>query len=55
MARKLLSKDPQSGSLARCELIRVEGGGHGFAAWDKDPAMAGYRQQMLDWLKRVLR
>jgi len=40
---------------ARCELIRVEGGGHGFAAWDKDPAMAGYRQQMLDWLKRVLR
>ena len=29
---------------ARCELIRVEGGGHGFGAWDKDPAMAGYRQ-----------
>src|SRR6266446_5853013 len=40
---------------AQCELIRVEGGGHGFGAWDKDPAMAGYRQQMLDWLKRVLR
>jgi len=39
----------------QCELIRVEGGGHGFGAWDKDPAMAGYRQQMLDWLKRVLR
>ena len=39
---------------AKCDLIRVEGGGHGFGAWDKDPAMAGYKQRMLDWLHQVV-
>lgn len=39
----------------RCELIRVEGGGHGFGAWDKDPAMAGYRDKLLEWLRRTVR
>jgi hypothetical protein len=36
-------------------LIRVEGGGHGFGAWDKDPAMSSYRQQMFTWLERTIR
>lgn len=40
---------------ARCELIRVEGGGHGFGAWDKDPSMSGYKQKMLDWLDKAVR
>ncbi len=40
---------------ARCELIRVEGGGHGFGAWDKDPSMSGYRQRMFDWLDKTVR
>lgn len=40
---------------ARCELIRVEGGGHGYGAWDRDPNMSGYRQQMYDWLARTIR
>jgi acetyl esterase len=40
---------------ARCELIRVEGGGHGYAAWDREPSMNGYRQQMYDWLARTIR
>lgn len=40
---------------ARCDLIRVEGGGHGFGAWDRDPAMSGYKQQLLDWLDKAVR
>jgi acetyl esterase len=40
---------------ARCELIRVEGGGHGFGAWDRDPAMSGYRSQLFAWLERIIR
>ena len=40
---------------ARCEIVRVEGGGHGFGAWDRDPAMSGYRQRMTAWLEQVLR
>lgn len=40
---------------ARCELIRVEGGGHGYGAWDREPAMSGYRQRMFDWLARTIR
>jgi alpha-L-fucosidase 2 len=40
---------------ADCELIRVEGGGHGFGEWDKHPSMSGYKQQMLEWLARVVR
>jgi dipeptidyl aminopeptidase/acylaminoacyl peptidase len=40
---------------ARCELVRVEGGGHGFGAWDKDPAMAGYMGRMLAWLRQTVR
>lgn len=39
---------------AKCELVRVEGGGHGFGAWDKNPSMAGYKQRMLDWLKQTV-
>ncbi len=39
---------------ARCDLVRVEGGGHGFGAWDKDPSMSGYRQKMVYWLQQVL-
>ncbi len=40
---------------ARCELIRVEGGGHGFGPWNQDLKMARYREQMLEWLKKVIR
>jgi alpha-L-fucosidase 2 len=39
---------------ARCELITVEGGGHGFGAWDKDPAMSSYREKLQTWLLREL-
>jgi alpha-L-fucosidase 2 len=40
---------------AKCELVRVEGGGHGFGEWDKHPSMSGYKQQMFDWLDREIR
>ncbi|MBM3775436.1 MAG: alpha/beta hydrolase [Acidobacteria bacterium] len=40
---------------ARCELIGIEGGGHGFGAWDKDPAMSHYRARLSEWLARELR
>lgn len=40
---------------ARCELIRVEGGGHGFGAWDEDPSMSAYKEKMLDWLYKAVR
>jgi alpha-L-fucosidase 2 len=39
---------------ASCELIPVEGGGHGFGAWDKDPAMSAYKPRMIRWLKQKL-
>ena len=37
---------------ARCELITVEGGGHG--GWDNDPVMQRYQQSMMEWLKKNL-
>jgi len=39
---------------ATCEVILVEGGGHGFGAWDKDETMAGYKPALLSWLKTQL-
>jgi acetyl esterase len=33
---------------ASCELITIEGGGHG--GWDSDPAMRGYPDQIVKWL-----
>ena len=40
---------------ARCELIAVDHGGHGFGSWDGDPKMAAYRPRMVEWLKQALR
>lgn len=39
---------------AQCDVILVEGGGHGFGAWDKESKKAGYKQSMLSWLKKHL-
>jgi alpha-L-fucosidase 2 len=38
---------------SQCELIPIEGGGHGMG-W-KDPSMQHWRGEMIDWLKKVLR
>jgi len=39
---------------AVCEVILVEGGGHGFGAWDHDEKMAGYKTAMVSWLRKQL-
>ena len=38
----------------QCEVITVEGGRHGMGNWEADPAMAHWRSDMIQWLKKVL-
>ena len=38
---------------AACELITVEGGGHG--SWDSDEALSGYKDKIVRWLQRTVR
>jgi alpha-L-fucosidase 2 len=38
---------------AACELITIEGGGHGMAGW-RDPGMQHWKTEMIAWLKREL-
>jgi alpha-L-fucosidase 2 len=37
------------------ELLAVERGGHGLRAWERSPALASYRTEMVNWLLRTLR
>lgn len=37
---------------ARCDIITVNGGGHG--GWDQDPALRVYQEELMAWLKRNL-
>lgn len=39
---------------ARANLIAIDGGGHGMGSWDAQPAQAGYRARLLDWLRGTL-
>ena len=39
---------------ATCELITIEGGGHGMSNW-RDPAMQHWKPEMIAWLKERLR
>jgi alpha-L-fucosidase 2 len=39
---------------ASCELITIEGGGHGMGSW-KDASMQHYKGEMVAWLKKTLR
>ena len=38
---------------AACELVRVDGGGHGIQWWNAP--QAGYKQRMMSWLGSILR
>jgi alpha-L-fucosidase 2 len=38
---------------ARCELVTIEGGGHGMSGW-KDPSMQHWKGEMVEWLKKTL-
>jgi alpha-L-fucosidase 2 len=37
-----------------CELITIEGGGHGMSGW-KDPAMQHWKGEMIAWLEKTLK
>ena len=37
------------------ELITVQDGVHGVMNWEKDPRFQGYKQPMIDWLKKTLK
>ncbi len=38
---------------AACEVITVDGGGHGMGRW-RDPAMQHWKPEMIEWLKKTL-
>ncbi|MBV8451504.1 MAG: alpha/beta hydrolase [Deltaproteobacteria bacterium] len=38
---------------ASCDLITIEGGGHGMGRW-KDPSMQHWKSEMIAWLKQTL-
>jgi len=38
---------------AKCELIPIEGGGHGMSGW-KAPEMQHWKPEMVSWLRRTL-
>lgn len=40
---------------ASCEVITVAGGRHGMGTWEKDPAMAHWKSEMVEWLKNALK
>ncbi len=39
---------------AGCELITIEGGGHGMSGW-REPAMQHWKPEMIAWLKQTLK
>ncbi|MGI8784796.1 MAG: alpha/beta hydrolase [Acidobacteriota bacterium] len=38
----------------RCELMAVDGAGHGVEGWEKNPEFQKYKAVMVEWLKGVL-
>lgn len=38
---------------AQCELITIEGGGHGMGGW-RAPEMQHWKTEMVDWLKKTM-
>jgi alpha-L-fucosidase 2 len=38
---------------ASCELITIEGGGHGMGGW-RDPSMQHYKPEMIAWLEKTM-
>jgi acetyl esterase len=50
--QSILMRDAMHKVGARCDLITVEGGGHG--GWDQDPVLRGYQERLMEWLKKNL-
>lgn len=38
---------------AKCDLITIQGGGHGMSRW-RDPAMQYWKPELIGWLKKTL-
>ena len=38
---------------AGCELIPIEGGGHGMSGW-RAPELQHWKEEMLAWLKKTM-
>ena len=39
---------------AQCELVTIQGGGHGMRGWEQSPVHSNYSQTLVDWLERKL-
>lgn len=39
---------------ARCEVLTVEGAGHGIGGWEKEPRFQAYKTKMVDWINSTL-
>jgi acetyl esterase len=50
--QSVLMCDAMQRAEARCEIITVEGGGHG--GWDEDPTLRNYQSKLLGWLEQVV-
>lgn len=51
--QSVLMRDAMKKAGVPCEIITIEGGGHG--GWDNDPSLTTYQDQLLRWLKQTLR
>jgi len=40
---------------AACDLIPIEGGGHGMSSWEKTEAMQHWKPELVAWLKKTLK
>jgi alpha-L-fucosidase 2 len=40
---------------AKCDLIPIEGGGHGMGGWDKSEAMQHWKPELVAWLKKTMK
>jgi dipeptidyl aminopeptidase/acylaminoacyl peptidase len=39
---------------AQCELVSIQGGGHGIRGWEQSPALSKYSRTLVDWLEHKL-
>lgn len=51
--QSVLMRDAMKKAGVPCEIITVQGGGHG--GWDNDASLSTYQDQLLRWLKQALR
>jgi alpha-L-fucosidase 2 len=50
--QSILMCDAMRKAGAQCDIITINGGGHG--GWDQDPVLRGYQKELMDWLKQNL-